>query len=224
MSENKSQFRGAAFGGFHRQDVLDYLAMIDTEHRSQMEACQSELAAESAAREEAQRELEQEKQEAAQRKDELERVREDRDSLQIRLQELEARRQDTQDALETAQEELCRLREQVAELEPAAIAYERLKERAASIELDAHERAQVALDKAQEDREALREETIRWVARVKARYETFRGDVEGILFQSTRELERIREAFHQISQELGSHEESLEALMSACQDAVEVEE
>lgn len=224
MSENKSQFRGAAFGGFHRQDVLDYLAAIDAEHRSRMDACQSELDAERAAREKAQHELEQEKEESARRKDELERLQEERDALKTRLQELEARRQDTQAELDTAQEDLCRLREQVAELEPAAIAYERLKERAASIELDAHERAQVALDKAKEDREALREETIRWVARVKARYESFRGDVEGILFQSNRELERIREAFHQISQELGSHEESLEALMCACQEAVEVEE
>ncbi len=224
MSEINSQFRGAAFGGFHRQDVLDYLAALDSEHRSQMVACQSELDAVRTAREEAQSLLEQEKQEAVQREAELERLREERDTLNTRLQELEARRQDTQEQLNTAQEELCRLREQVAELEPAAIAYERLKERAASIELDAHERAQVALDQAKEDREALREETIRWVARVKARYETFRGDVEGILFQSTRELERIREAFHQISQELGSHEESLEALMSACQDVVETEE
>ena len=50
MNENTGQFRSAAFGGFHRQDVLDYLERITRENQTQKQALEQALAEEQAAR------------------------------------------------------------------------------------------------------------------------------------------------------------------------------
>ena len=44
MNENTGQFRSAAFGGFHRQDVLDYLERITRENQTQKQALEQALA------------------------------------------------------------------------------------------------------------------------------------------------------------------------------------
>lgn len=46
MNENTGQFRSAAFGGFHRQDVLDYLERITRENQTQKQALEQALAEE----------------------------------------------------------------------------------------------------------------------------------------------------------------------------------
>ena len=42
MSAMTGQFRGAVFGGFHRQDVLDYLEKLKEEHRQALEEQKAE--------------------------------------------------------------------------------------------------------------------------------------------------------------------------------------
>ena len=42
MNENEGQFRSAAFGGFHRQDVLDYIETMTREHQAALAAAQEE--------------------------------------------------------------------------------------------------------------------------------------------------------------------------------------
>ena len=49
MGVNAGQFRGAVFGGFNRQDVLDYLEKLSGEHRQALEAREAELEAAHAA-------------------------------------------------------------------------------------------------------------------------------------------------------------------------------
>ena len=44
MSEKTGQFRGAAFGGFHRQDVLDYLEKLSIERKEEREVWEAEKA------------------------------------------------------------------------------------------------------------------------------------------------------------------------------------
>ena len=56
MNENTGQFRSAAFGGFHRQDVLDYLERITRENQTQKQALEQALAEEQAARAQAEAE------------------------------------------------------------------------------------------------------------------------------------------------------------------------
>ena len=65
MNENTGQFRSAAFGGFHRQDVLDYLERITRENQTQKQALEQALAEEQAARAQAEARAQQAENKAA---------------------------------------------------------------------------------------------------------------------------------------------------------------
>ena len=45
MQEKAGQFRSAAFGGFHRQDVLHYIEQLTREHQANCERLERELTA-----------------------------------------------------------------------------------------------------------------------------------------------------------------------------------
>ena len=53
MNENGFQFRTAAFGGFQKQDVMDYLERSAREHAQKLAGLQKELAEEKVAKAEA---------------------------------------------------------------------------------------------------------------------------------------------------------------------------
>ena len=65
MNENTGQFRSAAFGGFHRQDVLDYWERITRENQTQKQALEQALAEEQAARAQAEARAQQAENKAA---------------------------------------------------------------------------------------------------------------------------------------------------------------
>ena len=50
MQEKAGQFRSAAFGGFHRQDVLHYIEQLTREHQANCERLERELTEERTAR------------------------------------------------------------------------------------------------------------------------------------------------------------------------------
>ena len=141
-------FRSAAFGGFNRQDVLDYLEKTAAENARKKQELQQRL--EEA--EEDRRKL------ASQESDQEERVtilNRDRESLSQQLEQVKAvleasrEREEAQSReLEELRRERDSLRRRVAELEPGAAAYTAVKERAAGVELEAHCRAQNVLNEA----------------------------------------------------------------------------
>ena len=53
MQEKAGQFRSAAFGGFHRQDVLHYIEQLTREHQANCERLERELTEERTARQQA---------------------------------------------------------------------------------------------------------------------------------------------------------------------------
>ena len=141
-------FRSAAFGGFNRQDVLDYLEKTAAENARKQQELQRRL--EEA--EEDRRKL------ASQESDQEERVtilNRDRESLGQQLEQVKAvleasrEREEAQSReLEELRRERDSLRRRVAELEPGAAAYTAVKERAAGVELEAHCRARNELNEA----------------------------------------------------------------------------
>ena len=88
MSEKAGQFRSAAFGGFHRQDVLDYLEKMSVERQEERAAQEAEKAALLAS---------------------LEEERAARARAENRLTLLENREAETSDAQKGLEEELARL-------------------------------------------------------------------------------------------------------------------
>lgn len=139
------QFRNAVFGGFNRQDVLDYLETLARENaqkRQELEQSigraegeRDELCAQKQALEEQKRALEGEKEELLRS---VQRSQSELAALRTQLGEREQTARQTQQALEESRREAEALREQVARLEPDAAAYAAVKDRSAGVELEAH--------------------------------------------------------------------------------------
>lgn len=119
MADLVLKFRTATFGGFHRQDVVEYIESNAKEHAAQLNALRTELA------------------EARQRIT----VLEGEEARAIGLQDLNFALSARVDTLAPLEEEVAALRAEVEALRPQAEAYAGLKESMADIELEARARA-----------------------------------------------------------------------------------
>lgn len=147
MSETL-KLRTTAFGGFQRQDVVDYIEQSAREHAAQLNALRAELKQAQASL----ATLEGEKARA--------------DALAQRCDALSQR----VDALAPLEEEVKSLRSQVAEYQPQAQAYQELRDRLAGIELDAHTRAAQLVHEAEEEAAEKRSQAQTLLDQVMAEY------------------------------------------------------
>ena len=196
-----NQFRSAAFGGFNRQDVMDYLERAAKEHAQQMEELRSCLERAQQETEQLRAQLAQTQEQAQQAKNELERSQADQQSAQAQS-----------DLLAQTQEELTRLRGQIARLEPDAAAYAAIKERTAGIELEAHRRAQTIVDQAQVQADQICREQEAWLERVERDYYDLRAQVGTTVTQAASELERVRQGLDNITLCMNNHHSALDRL------------
>ena len=205
MSDGSTQFRGVTFGGFHRQDVLNYLSKRESEAEEAKEALRKQM--EELLHSEAQEQHGRAEMEAALREqqEKCSQTRADMESLQAEVAQ-------HNEALAAAQAEVLRLQEMVTEMEPKAVAYDLLKERAAVIELDAHERAQITLKRAQAESQTTKDDCRDWVSAVQDTYETLCSEVNLSFRQSIDEMERVCQVFDRIVQELDSHSVRMDEL------------
>ena len=156
MNENTGQFRSAAFGGFHRQDVLDYLERITRENQTQKQALEQALAEEQAARAQAEARAQQAENKAAE-------AVADREAFEQTLAESRQAQEKITAALAEAEAQVAALREKVNDLEPGAESWRRIKDTAGDIEVSAHERAQRIIQSAQDQAAEIRAEGVRWI-------------------------------------------------------------
>ena len=133
-------FRNAAFGGFNRQDVMDYIANAARESGEKIASLERERDAlqGKAARKE-------------QLEEELRLATETSASLEASLAAVSAER----DALKTQTQQLKNQAEALKDLEAQAQEYSSLKQHIAEIELDAHKRADQILQEAQAQADAI---------------------------------------------------------------------
>ncbi|MFR2156627.1 MAG: hypothetical protein ACLS43_05645 [Evtepia gabavorous] len=122
MNENTGQFRSAAFGGFHRQDVLDYLERITRENQTQKQALEQALAEEQAARAQAEARAQQAENKAAE-------AVADREAFEQTLAESRQAQEKITAALAEAEAQVAALREKVNDLEPGAESWRRIRTR-----------------------------------------------------------------------------------------------
>lgn len=149
MSDTELQFRTSTFGGFQKQDVLNYIETSNQEHREKLEAVrpgaggsrggQGGPGGRRSPRPRPRRrprrrssgpagELAAAHKEAEERKLEISLLEEELEKAKQRLGDTEARLKESE--------------EKLAKAGPAAAAYEKVKDRTAGIELEAHCRAQ----------------------------------------------------------------------------------
>lgn len=207
MGEGTNQFRGSTFGGFNRQDVLNYLTTTESEHEAKLSQLRSEL-------DTWKHEAEEAKGQVAELEDKLCEAEKLEKSLKDSLSKTETERDKKAESLKQRDEELSKLRRELAELTPKALAYEKIKERAATIELDAHERAQITLDDAKQEAKLIQKDYAVWVREVQVKYELLRTGLNEAFLRSTVELEQICKMFDRISGDFEGYEALLKDLLS----------
>lgn len=220
MSDAQLQFRTATFGGFQKQDVLNYIETANQEHKEKLESAQRE-------RDEAVQALSGLKEEAAAAREEVQaglqeqtRLSEEVAKLREELEQVRAELVHKDEALDEAHRELEQVREKLARAEPAAQAYEKVKDRTAGMELEAHCRAQAVQAEAEERVKKVRIEVEQWLGKVQAGYERLRTDMDASVAHACGELDRVRTTLGHISEELGSQDGRLEQLAQACSEAL----
>ncbi len=206
MNENEGRFRTVAFGGFHRQDVLDHIERLLTEHREERAALTAELEQERAARAQAEDRLAEEGAAAHT-------AEQDRAELAQALEDLKARLAETAAARDAAEEERTALRARVAELEPAAASWARIKDTAGDIEVAAHERAQCTLSAARDQAAQVRAESAGWVLDIQRRCDRLQQDLHTSVAAAETELDAARGSFARAQEELGTIQDALSALV-----------
>lgn len=213
MSEKAGQFRGAAFGGFHRQDVLDYLEKMARERQEEREAQETEKAGLMAS---------------------LEEERAARARAENRLALLENRASETTGAQKELEDVVARLKEELAEkeaqlaqakveaeelhrqittLEPGAQSWKRIKDTAGDIEVAAHERAQITIQDARVRAAEIRAEVIRWVLDVQGRCDTLQQDLRTSIQGAEAQLDNIRTAFAETEHQTQGFQSALTRLV-----------
>ena len=148
MSDTELQFRTSTFGGFQKQDVLNYIETSNQEHREKLEAVRRELAEAEAAKaaqaEEtaaAQAQTEAKEKELQALREELAAAHKEAEERKLEISLLEEELEKAKQRLADTEAQLKESEEKLAKAGPAAAAYEKVKDRTAGIELEAHCRA-----------------------------------------------------------------------------------
>lgn len=198
------QFRTAAFGGFNRQDVLDYLASSALANQQQLQAVQEQL-------DQSRKELE----ESAAQKDEIQALQAQAEELQSQLAQAKVREQELTKALEAAQQRVQQLDLRVTQLEPDAMAYAAVKERSAGVELEAHRRAQAIQAKAEEDAQKARRQVEQWLKRMGREYDALCTQVETTVSHAASELEKAGAGLERLNELMSGQGTALEGVRRA---------
>ena len=206
MQEKAGQFRSTPFGGFHRQDVLDYIEQLTQEHQETRQRLERQRDEAQAALAQAEDALGQ-----AQRQQAAEATA--RTTLEERLAQTQAELENTAAALAQVREEKAALEEKLRALEPEAASWQRLRDTAGDIEVAAHERAQVTLQAARDQAAEIRAQGTRWAQDLQARCLGLQEDLHAAVTNAERELDGARAAFSQAEDHMAQVREALEGLI-----------
>lgn len=215
MSANAEHFRTVAFGGFHKQDVLNYITNAAREKQAESSALKKQ--AEDVLEEKAQLEEQYNIADAAWKESAAECER-----LSALLTQRTA-------ALEKAERELAELKsehtrcaarlaeveEKLPALEADSAAYSELKDHTATIEMEAHCKAQEIVDQAQSQAVRIRGELEGWLRRVQSGYQRLRTDVGATVTHLTGELERGCKTLGETVSAFAQHDAALIQLLES---------
>ena len=213
MSSSDHYFRTVTFGGFHKQDVLNYITAANKEYQERTADLKQKTEA-----------AQQEKETLAEKFENAEAARKKNAAECERLSALLTQRTT---ALEQAEKKLTTLKAEhektaarLAELEGKlpgleedAAAYAALKDRTATIELEAHRQAQETVEQAQEQAAKVRSELESWLRRVQSTYQHLRTDVSATVTHLAGELDRGKKALEEAMPAFRQHDEALAALL-----------
>lgn len=215
MNENAGQFRSAAIGGFHRQDVLDYFERVTREHQEEKDALQAEKDAAVAALEEEKASRTQAEDRLRQLEQQVQRAEAICRDLEEELARLKERLAEKEEALSRAETEAVSLRRTIGELTPDAQSWQRIKNTAGDIEVTAHERAQVTIQEAQVKAAEIRAEAVRWVLDIQSRCDRLQQDLRSSVLAAEKELDDARASFSLAESDMEGIQSALSELVAS---------
>ena len=221
------QFRNAMFGGFNRQDVLDFLTSSAEKNNEELSARQERCEA-------LEKELEASRAEAAALKAQLEQTTREREEFKHQAEQLtiEIARVSTADQakaaelekknaeLDAARSELEQLREMLDKIAPDAEAYAAIKERTAGMELEAHRRAQSVEARARIMAGDLQRQMEQWMAKVEKQYADLKTEVESSVERANQQILAASGSLSSINTLLGEQQSALKSVVDSYADSV----
>lgn len=213
MSSSENHFRTVAFGGFHKQDVLEYITALSREDQERSEDLTRQAQSARKERDELAEKLESAEEERKKNAAECERL-----SAALEQRSAEGERAEKELAALKAEQEqtrarLAELEEKVPRLEADAASYAALKDSTATIELEAHRKAQETVEQARQQAAQIRAEMESWLRWVQRTYQRLRADVSATVTHLAEELERSRKALEEAEPAFRQHDEALAALL-----------
>ena len=221
------QFRNAMFGGFNRQDVLDYLTSsaekTNEELNTQRERCEGlekemdglrkDNGALNAQLEETRRERDEFKHQAEQLTIEIARVS---TADQSKASELESKKAE----LAAVQAELAELRALVNKIAPDAEAYAAIKDRTAGMELEAHRRAQSVEARAKIMAGDLQRQMEQWMTKVEQQYAGLKTEVESSVERANQQILAASGSLSRVTELLEEQQNALKGVAASYAEAV----
>lgn len=194
MQAEEVRFRTAAFGGFQRADVLDYIR----ETAQQQELALSQANTRAA---EAEDQLWQTESELAEARRELAALREaaepaqtgEPDPLRAELDALRAENGDLRARNQALEGEKASLQARLDDWAPHVSSYDILKAQVGEIELDARARSAALLQQAEQRQQALFDRAEATLRHTEQKFRTVRGSADAALAHLSAELSRIQE-------------------------------
>lgn len=217
MNENTGHFRSVAFGGFHRQDVLDHLETLTREHREAMAQAEAETAALKEALSQAEEARDQGEARQRELEDLLQAAADCQKELEEELSALKNQLCQRETSLKEAETQTDQLRRRVDALVPGAASWQRIKDTAGDIEVSAHERAQITIQEAQVQAAEVRANGLRWVMEIQNCCDKMQKDLHSSLQNAQDELAAVLVSFTNTEQAVARHRDSLAALLSAAE-------
>lgn len=213
------QFRSAAFGGFNRQDVLDYLTASAEKTNAELEALRSgseELQQKLDALHEEHDKLCAEHAETLRERDEYKNQAE---QLTIEIARVSTVDQEKGGEIETlraeltaAQAELAELRAQVEKLTPGAEAYDAIKDRTAGMELEAYRRAQSVEARARILAGDLQRQMEQWMSKVESQYADLKSEVTAGMSRAREQLALAGDSLDRVDRLMEIQGEAMRAM------------
>ncbi len=207
MNENAGRFR-SALGGFHRQDVLNYIQNITQENQETVKELTEQLEAAQGAKSDMEAELHT-------LRCDCKRAEIANEALEEELRRIKDRNETLTQDLTCAEAQVKTLRNRVAELEPGANSWQNIKSTAGDIEVTAHERAQLVIQEAQAKAAEIRADGIRWVLEIQDRCDKLQKDLGRSIQSAETELAAAHKAFSRTEEDMEGFQKALSELVSA---------
>ena len=210
MNEYKDLFRRVLFGGFHRQDVQEYLENLTESRAEEKEIWDARLEEQKEGCRQAEERLQQAE---AKLKEAEDRVREQEEKAERLRGILEEKSED----LVQAEARISVLETQIRTLEPQAKSWQKIRDTAGEIEVSAHERAQTTIQAARSHAAEIHSEGLRWLMEIQNRCDTLQRDIQTSMIAAERELDVIRESFSRADEDMDGFQGALTSLLETAE-------